>query len=55
METAVERYRTSRVIPPQGIGTSASYQQGSNTPEQYGAGRTDRDSVGGAGEISGID
>jgi len=31
METAVERYRTNRVIPPQGIGTSASYQQqGSN-------------------------
>ena len=29
METAVERYRTNRVIPPQGIGTSASYQQGS--------------------------
>jgi hypothetical protein len=28
METAVERYRTSRVIPPHGIGTSASYQQG---------------------------
>jgi hypothetical protein len=31
METAVERYRTNRVIPPQGIGTSTSYQQqGSN-------------------------
>jgi hypothetical protein len=30
METAVERYRTGRVIRPQGIGTSASYQQDSN-------------------------
>lgn len=31
METAVERYRTGRVIPPQGIGTSNNYQpQGSN-------------------------
>ena len=30
MEIAVERYRTNRVIPPQGIGTSASYQPGSN-------------------------
>jgi hypothetical protein len=30
METAVERYRTNRVIPPRGIGTSTSYQQGSN-------------------------
>jgi hypothetical protein len=26
METAVERYRTGRVIRPQGIGTSGSYQ-----------------------------
>ena len=26
METAVERYRTNRVIPPRGIGTSGSYQ-----------------------------
>jgi hypothetical protein len=30
MESAVERYRTNRVIRPQGIGTSASYQQDSN-------------------------
>jgi len=30
METAVERYRTNRVIPPQGVGTSDNYQQGSN-------------------------
>ena len=30
MESAVERYRTGRVIPPQGIGTSNNYQQGSN-------------------------
>ncbi|HTT48714.1 MAG TPA: hypothetical protein VMG39_12015 [Pseudolabrys sp.] len=27
MESAVERYRTGRVIPPQGIGTSNNYQQ----------------------------
>jgi hypothetical protein len=26
MESAVERYRTNQVIPPQGTGTSASYQ-----------------------------
>ena len=25
METAVERYRTNRVIPPRGIGTSGAY------------------------------
>jgi len=31
MESAIERYRTNQVIVPQGIGTSASYQQGSNT------------------------
>lgn len=31
METAVERYRTGRVIPPQGIGTSNNYQQNSNS------------------------
>jgi hypothetical protein len=30
METAVERYRTNRVIPPQGMDTSSNYQQGSN-------------------------
>ena len=30
METAVERYRTGRVIAPQGIGTSNNYQQNSN-------------------------
>jgi hypothetical protein len=30
LETAIERYRTNRVIPPYGMGTSASYQQGSN-------------------------
>lgn len=36
MESAVERYRTNRVYPPQGTGTSSTYQQGSqpanNTP-----------------------
>jgi hypothetical protein len=26
MQSAVERYRTNKVIPPQGIGTSSSYQ-----------------------------
>jgi ABC-type uncharacterized transport system auxiliary subunit len=31
MESAIERYRTNRVIRPQSIGTSASYQQDSNT------------------------
>jgi hypothetical protein len=30
IESAIERYRTNRVIPPRGIGTSASYQQGSS-------------------------
>ena len=28
METAVERYRTNRVIPPRGIGTSTAYDSG---------------------------
>jgi hypothetical protein len=28
METAVERYRTNRVIAPRGIGTSGSYTDG---------------------------
>ena len=27
MQTAVERYRTNKVIPPVGTGTSTSYQQ----------------------------
>jgi hypothetical protein len=31
MEAAVERYRTNQVIPPNGTGTSASYQQGSTS------------------------
>ena len=26
MQTAVERYRNNKVIPPQGIGTASSYQ-----------------------------
>ena len=31
MQTAFERYRTNRVIPPHGIGTSGTYQEsGSN-------------------------
>ncbi len=33
MQSAVERYRTNRVIAPQGIGTSSNYApQGSNSP-----------------------
>jgi hypothetical protein len=35
MQTAVERYRTGRVIPPNGAGTSATYQaapQNNTTP-----------------------
>jgi hypothetical protein len=33
MESAFERYRTNQVIPPKGIGTSATYQQApANTP-----------------------
>ncbi len=32
MESAYERYRTNRVIPPRGIGTSSTYQDaGSNS------------------------
>jgi hypothetical protein len=30
MQSAVERYRTNKVIPPQGIGTSSSYQPATN-------------------------
>ncbi len=30
MQSAVERYRTNRVIPPSGSGTSASYQAAQN-------------------------
>jgi hypothetical protein len=39
MQSAVERYRTNRVITPQGMSTSANYQQGStnqNTPSPVG-------------------
>ena len=34
MESAIERYRTNRVIPPQGIGTSANYPPELRQPEQ---------------------
>ena len=34
METAIERYRTNKVIPPRGTGTSTSYQQDSNNNNQ---------------------
>jgi len=30
MQTAVERYRTNKVVPPQGIGTSSNYQPAPN-------------------------
>jgi hypothetical protein len=30
MQSAVERYRTGRVIPPKGTGTSTTYQPASN-------------------------
>lgn len=33
MESAVERYRTNRVIPPKGTGTSATYQQPSSSAQ----------------------
>jgi hypothetical protein len=38
MQSAVERYRTNKVIPPQGIGTSSSYQaaQAPNAPAPVG-------------------
>jgi hypothetical protein len=42
MESAVERYRTGHVIPPQGIGTSSNYapQGGSNQNNQTPVGPT---------------
>jgi hypothetical protein len=38
MQSAVERYRTNKVIPPQGIGTSTSYQPAAapNAPAPVG-------------------
>jgi hypothetical protein len=36
MQSAVERYRTGRVIPPRGTGTAAAYQQ-TNTPSNNNA------------------
>jgi hypothetical protein len=38
MQSAVERYRTGKVIPPQGIGTSTSYQPAAaqNAPPPVG-------------------
>jgi hypothetical protein len=38
METAVERYRTNRVIPPRGIGTSGSYTDNGGGGGQNNAG-----------------
>jgi len=40
METAVERYRTNRVIQPHGMSTSASYQGSSNQNNQSPVGPT---------------
>jgi S-formylglutathione hydrolase FrmB len=38
IESAYTRYRTNKVIPPRGVGTSSSYQdpQGSNSPNNSG-------------------
>ena len=36
MQSAVERYRTGRVIPPKGTGTSAAYQS-TNAPASPGS------------------
>ena len=37
MESAVERYRTNRVIPPRGIGTSGTYQDTQSSSNQGSA------------------
>ena len=34
MQTAMERYRTGRVIPPRGVGTSSAYQDGQGAMSQ---------------------
>ena len=44
MQTAVERYRTNRVIPPVGTGTSTTYQAQSN-PNRAGRATTTPRSV----------
>jgi hypothetical protein len=36
VETAYARYRTGHVIPPNGTGTSSSYQSGQNNPAPLG-------------------
>ena len=56
MESAVERYRTNRVIPPSGIGTSGSYRvAGRNAQNNAAPVGPTVTAAGGAGEISGID
>ena len=40
METAVDRYRTGRVIPPRGIGTSGNYAPSGNSNSPAPAGPT---------------
>ena len=37
IQSAVERYRTNKVIPPHGIGTSASYQSDSSSQNNAAA------------------
>ena len=37
IQSAVERYRTNKVIPPRGIGTSASYQADSSNQNNAAA------------------
>ena len=37
MQTAVERYRTNRVVAPHGIGTSSTYQDGGASSQNNGA------------------
>jgi len=34
MQTAMERYRTGRVIPPRGVGTSSAYQDAQGAMSQ---------------------
>jgi hypothetical protein len=37
MESAFARYRTNRVIPPHGVGTSSSYQDSGTNAQSNGA------------------
>ena len=55
MESAVERYRTGHVIPPQGIGTSNNYRQGSNNQNNTTPLGPTVAQVRGAGQVNGFD